>query len=159
MNSASSFHRFLLFTTTFVLGVVTVNSFRFEAPLEAVDKARGYATTKEEGSGCGECSPLFHDFSSPGHGRPGTNKVNITFQPKAAYTDEARENGIEGDVRLKVTFLGNGVIGQIQVVKGLPDGLTERAVAAAKQIKFQPASVDGKPVSRTKTFDYNFTIY
>jgi hypothetical protein len=47
----------------------------------------------------------------------------------------------------------------ISVVKGLPDGLTERAISAAKQIRFTPAEKDGRTVSQYVTLEYNFNIY
>jgi hypothetical protein len=47
----------------------------------------------------------------------------------------------------------------ISVVKGLPDGLTERAISAAKQIRFTPAEKDGRNVSQYVTLEYNFNIY
>jgi TonB family protein len=161
MHIATALYRLFLFITTFAVGVVTVNTFGHEAPLEAVHKTTCYSFAKGPGtgSGSGECSTQVHDFSTPTDGRPGTNKVNIKFQPKGIYTDKARENGIEGVVCLKITFLASGQVGQIEVVKGLPDGLTEQAVAAAKRIEFEPATVDGVPVSRIKTFEYNFSIY
>jgi TonB family protein len=85
--------------------------------------------------------------------------LNIISKPKAAYTDEARTNDTQGVVTLRITFLASGEIGGITVVSGLPDGLTEQAIAAAKQIKFEPKRVDGQPVSVTMTFQYGFNIY
>jgi outer membrane biosynthesis protein TonB len=37
--------------------------------------------------------------------------------------------------------------------------LTEQAIAAARQIKFEPKKVNGSPVSVTMTFQYGFNIY
>ena len=78
---------------------------------------------------------------------------------KAIYTDAARVNETEGSVRLKVTLLANGQVGSIIPVTTLPHGLTEQAVAAARQIKFEPKKMDGIPVSTTVTIDYSFEIY
>ncbi|HMQ04135.1 MAG TPA: energy transducer TonB [Pyrinomonadaceae bacterium] len=83
----------------------------------------------------------------------------ITSKPKAAYTDIARENEVEGIVRLKVNLLSNGDVGEIVVLRGLPDGLTEQAIQAARKIKFEPKKVSGVPTSRFVTIDYTFTIY
>jgi hypothetical protein len=44
----------------------------------------------------------------------------------------------------------------IRVISGLPYGLTEQAVSAARQIKFTPAMKDGKPVSMWMQLEYNF---
>jgi TonB family protein len=53
----------------------------------------------------------------------------------------------------------NGEVTNIQVVSGLPDGLNERAMAAAKQIKFIPAMKDGPAVSMYMRLEYNFNLY
>jgi TonB family protein len=83
----------------------------------------------------------------------------IFFKPKPSYTDEARANNVQGTVRLKVTLLRSGNIGAITPVRKLPDGLTEMAVAAARQIQFEPRKINGVPMPVTLTIDYNFTIY
>jgi TonB family protein len=66
---------------------------------------------------------------------------------------------VEGRVLLRVTFDASGEIGAVQVIEGLSHGLTEQAVAAAKQIKFQPKKVNGTPVSSIRNVEYSFTIY
>jgi TonB family protein len=88
-----------------------------------------------------------------------TQKTNIssfkiTAQPRAVYTSSATEKNIQGVVRLKVVFLATGHIGGISIVSGLPEGLTEKAIEAAKNIKFNPAEW-----TVTKTVEYRFTIY
>lgn len=71
----------------------------------------------------------------------------------------ARRAGTQGTVTLKVTFLANGRIGDVSVIKGLPNGLTRSAVTAARQIRFKPAIRNGQPYTVTKTIQYSFTIY
>ena len=88
-----------------------------------------------------------------------TTPLRITSQPKPPYTDIARANQIQGVVRLKVTFLANGLIGEILQVSGLPDGLTEQAILAAKNIKFEPKKSNLVPQTTTKVIEYRFTIY
>jgi TonB family protein len=85
--------------------------------------------------------------------------VKIVSKPKADYTDEARINQIQGKVVLRVTFSATQQIGAISMISGLPDGLTEQAIAAARNIKFEPAKQNGKPISVTKLIEYTFTIY
>ncbi len=88
-----------------------------------------------------------------------TSGVKITFQPKPPYTDAARQAAIQGVVVLKVTFSANGSIGSVSVVRGLSNGLTEQAIAAAKNIRFTPAMEDGVPKASSKTMQFSFTIY
>jgi TonB family protein len=83
----------------------------------------------------------------------------IIAKPKATYTDAARTNGVQGNVRLKVTLLASGQIGPITPVTRLPHGLTEQAIAAARQIRFEPKMVNGRATSVVVTVDYGFNIY
>jgi TonB family protein len=88
-----------------------------------------------------------------------TTSIEIISKPKPSYTDSARTNNVQGTVLLSVTFLSNGSIGGVSSVKGLPDGLTEKAIVAARQIQFKPALKNGQPQTVTKRIQYSFTIY
>ena len=71
--------------------------------------------------------------------------VEILFKPRPAYTPEARQMHIEGEVLLDVMFGASGQIRVLRVVKGLGHGLDESAQRAAQQIRFNPAKKDGQP--------------
>lgn len=89
-----------------------------------------------------------------------TERYKIISKPRADYTDEARKNNFTGGmVTVKVTFLASGQIGSVTPVSGLPYGLTERAIAAAKAIKFEPAKRDGVPYTVVVPVQYSFTLY
>jgi len=88
-----------------------------------------------------------------------TTGVKIISKPRANYTDAARQNQVQGKVVLRVTFSANGSIGQIAVISGLGNGLTEQAIAAARGIRFEPALKNGQPIAVTKPVEYTFTIY
>jgi hypothetical protein len=60
---------------------------------------------------------------------------------------------------LRVTFLASGQIGGIASVNGQPYGLTEQAIAAARQLKFEPAKRNGVPQTVIKQVQYSFTLY
>ncbi|HEY0726529.1 MAG TPA: TonB family protein [Pyrinomonadaceae bacterium] len=92
-------------------------------------------------------------------GRDVTSKARLISKPEPQYTEDARKNQIVGTVVLKVVFSSNGTVTNIRTVSGLPYGLTERAIAAARQIKFQPATKDGHPVSMWMQLEYNFNLY
>ncbi len=105
-----------------------------------------------DGSGTGGKAPppLHVGVSSP---------VKFIAKPRANYTDAARTNNIQGNVTLRVTFLASGQVGSVTTVNGLPYGLTEQAIAAAKQIRFEPKKVNGQPVNASMAVQYSFTIY
>jgi hypothetical protein len=52
-----------------------------------------------------------------------------------------------------------GMYSNIRVVLGLPGGLTERSIEAARRIKFVPATKDGKNVSMWMQLEYNYNLY
>jgi protein TonB len=81
------------------------------------------------------------------------------MKPEPMYTEEARQKGITGTVVLKVVFFSDGSVGNIQTVAGLPYGLTEKSIEAAKKTKFVPAVKDGKFVSMWMQLEYNFNLY
>ena len=87
---------------------------------------------------------------------PTFKKLRILAKPDAGYTEEARRNNVSGQVVLRVLFAETGQINQISVVRGLPFGLTERAIAAARQIEFEPAELDGRKVAYPLIVVYNF---
>lgn len=88
-----------------------------------------------------------------------TAGLKILSKPRPGYTDAARQANIQGTVILRVTFLASGQIGSIAPVKGLPSGLTEQAIAAARRISFEPAKRDGIGQTVTRQIEYTFSIY
>jgi len=86
-------------------------------------------------------------------------RPTILYREKAKYTEEARQNKIQGTVVLQVVFNVNGTISDIRVVRGLPDGLTEKAIEAAKKIRFNPAVKAGTPVSVRGNLEFSFNLY
>lgn len=88
-----------------------------------------------------------------------TSPLRILANPRATYTEAARTNNVQGSVLVKVTLLASGQVGSVTVVRGLPHGLSEKAIAAAKLIRFEPKKVNGVPVTSVKTMEYTFSIY
>lgn len=88
-----------------------------------------------------------------------TRKTIVIIKPKPQYTEEARQNAVEGTVVLRAVFAASGDVTNIKAVKGLPDGLTEKAIAAARKIKFIPAKKEGRFVSQYIQIEYNFNLY
>jgi protein TonB len=95
----------------------------------------------------------------PGFGGGSLERAHLLSKPEPQYTEDARRNQITGTVVLKVVFGSSGEVEQIRAVRTLPFGLTERAIAAARQIRFEPAKRDGRPVSVAMQLEYNFNLY
>lgn len=87
------------------------------------------------------------------------SKTETSDIQKSNSSSSSKKSNIEGIVRLRVTFLASGEIGEIKVVSGLSKYLNEQAIAAARKIKFEPAKKNGIPYAVTKLVEYNFKLY
>lgn len=88
-----------------------------------------------------------------------TQKARILSKPEPQYTEAARKYAVSGTVALRAIFSSTGEVINIRAIKKLPHGLTERSIAAARGIKFQPAIKDGRPVSQYIQIEYNYYLY
>ncbi|HXG83376.1 MAG TPA: energy transducer TonB [Pyrinomonadaceae bacterium] len=167
MCCLSFWKKFVPFALTIFFGVLTVSLLQKE---NSPNKIRGNPksvsamTYPEQGtgqsSGCtGKKSVSPNNSKTSAASNSEKESLQIISKPKPDYTDEARQNQVAGTVRLRVDFLASGQIGNVSSISGLPDGLTEQAITAAKQIKFKPAAKNGKSITATKIVEYNFTIY
>lgn len=86
-------------------------------------------------------------------------RARLLSKPEPQYTEEARRNQVTGTVVLRAVFASSGEVTQIRALSSLPFGLTERAIAAARQIRFVPAVKDGQSVSVAMQLEYNFNLY
>ncbi len=87
----------------------------------------------------------------------GVNPPRIIENPDVTPTEEARRAGTYGSVRLSVTITRDGALRNVTVVKGLGQGLDERAVEAVKASWiFLPATKNGEVVEADAKFDVNF---
>lgn len=66
---------------------------------------------------------------------------------KPAYTDDARKARVEGRLRIELAVNDQGVVTNAKVLDSLGHGLDEAALAAARDLRFSPATHCKKPVS------------
>ncbi len=88
-----------------------------------------------------------------------TERARVISKPEPQYTEEARRADITGTVILRVVFSKTGEVTNIHAVQPLGGGLTEKAIAAARQIRFVPARRNGQAVSMYMQLEYNFNLY
>lgn len=74
------------------------------------------------------------------------------------YTETARAEGTQGLVILQLVIDDRGQVTEVEVLKGLPYGLTEQAIETARKWKFEPATYQGKPVSVLYNITFNFRL-
>ena len=92
-------------------------------------------------------------------GKEVTTKVRVLSKPNPEYTERARQNQVSGTVILRCVFAADGTVKHFLVVRGLPDGLTETCIRAARKIRFVPATLNGRSVSMWMELQYNFNVY
>jgi len=90
--------------------------------------------------------------------QPAFTNLELISKPPVRYTAEAREMKVQGDVVLRVTFQANGQISIQGVLRGLGHGLDEEAQRVAQQIRFRPATRDGRPVDMTTNITISFQL-
>jgi TonB family protein len=92
-------------------------------------------------------------------GRQVDRKARLLSKPEPVYTRRARRNAVRGTIVLRVVLAASGKVEKVTVIRGLPDGMTEEAIKAARAIKFEPAERDGRKVSQSVIIEYNFSLY
>jgi Gram-negative bacterial TonB protein C-terminal len=91
-------------------------------------------------------------FMESGFGGGGSGKridsepVRILWKPKPAFSEEARNKKIEGDMVIDLIFAADRRIVILHIVQTLGYGLDEMGVHAVTRIRFHPATENGRPV-------------
>ena len=74
------------------------------------------------------------------------------------YPDLARRAGIDGTVELEVAIDATGKVTNVEVVRGLPLGLSQAAADAVHQWVYRPARTAAGPVATRKTVRIRFVL-
>ena len=89
---------------------------------------------------------------------PVATNLEVISKPPVQYTGEARQLKVQGDVVLRVTFTASGQVVVQGVLRGLGHGLDEEARRVAQQIRFRPATRDGRPIDMTTNITITFQL-
>ncbi len=98
------------------------------------------------------------DKSPVMHVRDGVLKPVKLSGEDPKYSEIARRARIQGTVILEAIINKDGDIARLRTIKGLPMELTDNAIAAVKTWKYEPATLDGKPVSVYYQLTINFRL-
>ena len=90
--------------------------------------------------------------------QPQSTALEVLSKPPVRYTPEAKQLRVQGDVVLRVTFMADGQVVVHNVVRGLGHGLDQEAMHEAQQIKFRPATRDGRPIDLTTDIIITFQL-
>jgi TonB family protein len=88
----------------------------------------------------------------------GIEPPTLAREIRPDYTTEARRQGIEGDVVLEIVVRADGRVGNVQIVRSLGAGLSQKAVDAVRQWRFDPARRYGSPVDVVVTVSVEFSL-
>lgn len=90
---------------------------------------------------------------------PGGNNALFTFLKKNVdYPERAQELGVQGRVFVQFVVEIDGSVSQVKAVKGPKHGLRKEAERVTKLIpKWNPATVNGKPVRSFFSIPFQFT--
>lgn len=84
--------------------------------------------------------------------------VKITYKPRPGYTEEARQNQSSGIVRVVVEFRSDGKIGFVFPLSTSSLDLIQPSLRAAREIRFEPAVKNGKPVTAINLVEYGYSM-
>lgn len=101
------------------------------------------------------------EFSSlPRPEKEGYSSPACIYCPNAQFTAEASRRKFSGTTLLEITVSEDGHARDIRVKVGLPFGLTQAAIDAVKEWRFQPATgPDGKPAAVRMRVEMMFGSY
>ena len=107
----------------------------------------GQGTGIGEGSGSG-IGPGSGGGTGGGPYRPGSGITapELLKEVRPEFTEDARRQGISGDVVLEIVVRADGTVGDVKVLQGLGGGLNRNAIDAVRQWRFAPARRYGVPV-------------
>ena len=96
---------------------------------------------------------------SAGHTAPDFANLDAYIAGHLAYPEAARENGLEGQVKLRLVIGPDGRVEDAQVVDGLGLGCDEAARALALNMPaWSPATQSGIPVRSRAIMALNFRL-
>ena len=87
----------------------------------------------------------------------GVQASKLISQPKPLYPPIAKQARVQGTVVLAATISKSGTIDNLRVVSGHPM-LTQSALQAVRQWKYQPTYLNGEPVEVETTINVNFSL-
>jgi TonB family protein len=118
----------------------------------------GSGTGSGVGSGRGGNTGSNSDLNPDGSAKSVDSRPIPMTVPRPGYTKAARNNKTQGNVKVRALVGADGFVKQVRVVSGLPDGLTEEAILAAKKMRFKPATKNGQPVAYWTFLEVEFNL-
>ena len=104
--------------------------------------------------------PSFGD-GIPGPGAGGVSAPVPVRQVRPQYTSGAMTARLAGSVIVECIVLPDGTVGDARVTRSLDArfGLDDEALKAARQWRFRPGMLNGRPIAVRVTIELSFSIY
>jgi hypothetical protein len=126
-----------------------------EAPRPARRAGRGVGTGSGSATANDEVKEVFTQSQV-------TKKAEVLFRPDLDYSASGSEVGA-WEIKLRVVLCPRGYVSDIEIpsqeAEKVPDAFIEKAVEAAKNIRFIPAEKDGKRVAQYAIVAYSYEVY
>jgi len=84
-------------------------------------------------------------------------QANILSRVVPVYPAEAKQNRVQGTVRLEIAIDKEGHVSQVAATSGPPE-LIQSATDAVQQWVYKPTLLNGEPVIVLTTVDVNYTL-
>lgn len=84
-------------------------------------------------------------------------QMNLIQQVPPVYPPDAKQNRIQGEVKLEVTIDKDGHVAEARPASGPPE-LTQSAIDAVSQWVYRPTLLNGQPVTVLTTVSVNYTL-
>ena len=87
---------------------------------------------------------------------PKVKSAQVVKKVMPLYPVAERKAGVHGPVRIAMIILPDGTLDDLVVLTAPDDNLAIAALAAVRQWRYSPTSLDGEPVEANLTVDVNF---
>jgi TonB family protein len=91
-------------------------------------------------------------------GPPPAGAPVLVSRVEPSYPELARRAGVEGTVELEISIDATGRVSEVEVVRGLPLGLSQAAADAVRRWVYRPARSSSGPVPARKTIRVQFQL-
>ena len=104
------------------------------------------------------CAAASLSYSALAQSPPGFIAPQVVERAEAEFPEEARLSGQTGTVVVRIVVGTDGRVTSARVVQGAGHGFDESALEAARKLRFEPATRDGKPVAAQLDYEVHFEL-
>jgi TonB family protein len=153
--------------------VPTASAFRVQEAAGRAQQASNSSQTKDNQINAPaqtSDNPSNPEIAGGHHPGDGVVPPKVLYAPDPEFSDKARSKKLGGTCVLSTLVDAEGKPHDVQIVKSVAEGvkpkqrsaalsLDENAVKAVQEYRFQPATMQGKPVPYRVKIEVNFRVY